>query len=153
MITTRRKGFTLIELVMVVAVVGILSIITLPKGRVIIHRNALRSAKQEVAAMLAVARASAMHNGRHTRFVRNGNVVHVRFRQGAQLDTVGAPVDVAGEYGVSLLMSPDSIRFDPRGFATGISGAYQAIRVRRGTLVDSVCVGKFGRIVTEGRCF
>jgi hypothetical protein len=49
-------------------------------------------------------------------------------------------------------MQPDSIRFDSRGFALGIPGTYQTIRVSRGTVRDSVCVTRFGRIITEGNC-
>jgi Tfp pilus assembly protein FimT len=113
--------------------------------------NAMRSAKQEVAATLAVARASAIHNGRSTRFVRSGNVVHVRLEVGSQYDTVGVPLDMY-EHRVTLVMSPDTIRFDPRGFAPGMSGAYQTVKLSRGTRSDSVCVTRFGRIITEGSC-
>ena len=67
MIAFRRNGFTLIELLIVVTIVGILTIVTAPTGRRIMVNNAMRSAKQEVAATLAVARASAIHNGRTTR--------------------------------------------------------------------------------------
>lgn len=151
MIAIKRKGFTLIELMIVVVLVGILTIVTAPSGRRIMVNNAVRSAKQEVAATLAVARASAIHNGRPTRFVKNGNIVHVRLEMGAQYDTVGVPLDMY-EHRVTLQMSPDTIRFDPRGFAPGMSGAYQVVRISRGTRRDSVCVTRFGRIITEGSC-
>lgn len=151
MIGSRRNGFSLIELMIVVALVGILTLVTAPTGRRIMVNNAMRSAKQEVAAMLAVARASAIHNGRPTKFVRTSNVVHVRLEMGAQYDTVGVPLDLS-EHKVALAMSPDTIRFDPRGFAPGIAGAYQSIRFSRAGRTDSVCVTRFGRIITEGTC-
>ena len=52
MIASRRKGFTLIELLIVVTIVGILTIVTAPTGRRIMVNNAVRSAKQEIAATL-----------------------------------------------------------------------------------------------------
>jgi prepilin-type N-terminal cleavage/methylation domain-containing protein len=152
MIVRNRNAFTLIELLMVVTIVGIVALTVAPRGREIAINNAVRSAKQEIAATLAVAKASAIHNGRATRFVRNGNVVHVRLTVGAQLDTVGSPVNLMSEHKVLVEMNPDSIRFDSRGFALGISGAYQTVRISRGSRRDSVCVTRFGRIITEGRC-
>lgn len=147
----RRTGFTLIELMIVIVLVGILTIVTAPTGRRIMVSNAMRSAKQEVAATLAVARASAIHNGRTTWFVKNGNVLHVRVSLGAQFDTVGVPLDVS-DHKVTLSMSPDTIRFDPRGFSPGMTGAYQTVKLSRAGRTDSVCVSRFGRIVTEGSC-
>ncbi len=151
MIASRRNGFSLIELMIVVVLVGILTLVTAPTGRRIMVKNAVRTAKQEIAATLAVARASAIHNGRPTRFVRTSNVVHVRLEMGTQFDTVGVPLDLS-EHRVTIAMNPDTIRFDPRGFAPGMAGAYQTIRFTRAGHSDSVCVTRFGRIISEGTC-
>jgi type II secretion system protein H len=152
MIASTRKGFTLIEMLIVVTIVGIMAFAVAPTGRQIMVDNAVRSAKQEIAASLAVARASAIHNGRPTLFVRNGNVTHVRLEIGAKFDTIGAPLDMMSTHKVRVEAQPDTIRFDPRGFAMGIPGAYQVVRLYRGNRTDSVCVTRFGRIVAEGSC-
>jgi prepilin-type N-terminal cleavage/methylation domain-containing protein len=152
MIVRNRSAFTLIELLIVVVIVGIVALVTVPRGHDMLVRNSVRSAKQEVAATLAVAKNSAIHNGRIARFVRNGNVVHARLEIGTQWDTLGAPNNMMSSHRVHVESNPDTIRFDPRGFALGINGAYQTVRVSRGTVRDSVCVTRFGRIITEGRC-
>jgi prepilin-type N-terminal cleavage/methylation domain-containing protein len=152
MIASTRRGFTLIEMLIVVTIVGIMAFAVAPTGRQIVVDNAVRSAKQEIAASLAVARASAIHNGRPARFIRTGNVTHVTVGVGAQLDTMGAPLDMMSTHKVRVESQPDTIRFDPRGFATSIPGAYQTVRLYRGTRVDSVCVTRFGRIIAEGSC-
>ncbi|HSJ64329.1 MAG TPA: GspH/FimT family protein [Gemmatimonadaceae bacterium] len=152
MIVRKRKAFTLIELLIVVVIVGIVALVVMPRGHEIMVNNQVRSAKQEIAATLAVAKASAIHSGRPARFVRNGNVMHVRQDVGAQFDTIGAPVNMMRSYRVHVESNPDTIRFDSRGFALGIPNAYQTVRISRGTRRDSVCVTRFGRIITEGRC-
>jgi type II secretion system protein H len=148
---SNRIGFSLIELLMVVTIVGIMAFAVAPTARQIVVNNAVRSAKQEIAATLAVARASAIHNGRTTRFVRTGNVLHARLERGGQFDTIVRPMDMT-EYKVLVEMNVDTIRFDSRGFAPGMPGAYLTVRFARGTKRDSVCVTRFGRIVADGSC-
>lgn len=148
----RRFGFSIIELLFVLIIVGVVTVIAAPGGRKIMERNAMRNAKQEIAATLAVARATAIHNGRPVRFIRNGNQVHSRIESGAQLKAIGAIVDVMADHKVQLVTSRDTLRFDARGMATGMPGSHQSIHLRRGQLLDSVCVTRFGRIVAEGAC-
>jgi hypothetical protein len=84
--------------------------------------------------------------------VRTGNSVQAMLLRNSSWQAVGAPVDVSGDHHATIATSADTIRFDPRGFATGISGAYQTVRISRASFSDSVCVTRFGRIIAEGRC-
>jgi prepilin-type N-terminal cleavage/methylation domain-containing protein len=151
---SHRRGFTAIELVIVMTIAGVLATVVLPRGREAYARSQMRSAKQEVAVTLVRARATAIQNGRAARFVRQGNVVKVVLESGGQLVQIGPANDVSKGYGVALVTAPDEIRFDPRGFAFGIDPAtgYQSIRVTRGTVTDSVCVTRFGRITARRAC-
>jgi prepilin-type N-terminal cleavage/methylation domain-containing protein len=151
---TNRSGFSAIELIVVMTIVGVIATVALPRGRDTYARTQVRSAKQEVAVTLVRARAAAIQNGRAARFVRQGNTVSVVLESAGQLVPVGPANDLGQDYGVSLAMAQNEIRFDPRGFAFGIDPAagYQSIRVSRGALTDSVCVTRFGRITTRRAC-
>lgn len=145
---TNRRGFTAIELIIVVTIVGVLATVAIPRTRDTYARSQLRSAKQELAVTIVRARATAIQNGRPARFVRQGNVVKVVLESGGQLVPVGTDNDLYKEFGVAVETAPSEIRFDPRGFAFGITApsGYQSVRVSRGALGDSVCVTRFGRI-------
>ena len=145
---SHRLGFTAIELIIVVTIVGVLATVAIPRTRDTYARSQMRSAKQELAVTLVRARATAVQNGRPARFVRQGNVVKVVLESGGQLVPVGVDNDLYKEFGVAVATSPNEIRFDPRGFAFGITtpAGYQSVRVSRGALSDSVCVTRFGRI-------
>ena len=151
---TNRHGFSAIELIVVVTIVGVIATVALPRGRDTYARSQVRSAKQELAVTLVRARATAIQNGRAARFVKQGNSVRVVLESGGQLVPVGPANDLGKDYGVTVVTEPEAIRFDPRGFAFGIGAetGYQSIRVTRGALVDSVCVTRFGRITTRRTC-
>jgi Tfp pilus assembly protein FimT len=152
--TTKNRGFTLIELLIICSIISILSLVSLPKVSSAISKLGVGSAKQEVASYLAQARALAIQNGRAARFIRTGSKVTVALESGGQLVPLAGVSDYARDYKVSLETYPDTIRFDPRGFASGITAAagYQYIRLTRGALRDSVCVSRLGRITSRGGC-
>ena len=151
---TNRPGLTAIELIVVMAIVGVLATVALPRGRDTYARSQMRSAKQELATTLVRARATAVQNGRPARFIRQGNVVRVVLESGGQLAAVGPAHDLGRAYGVTVTTTPDEIRFDPRGFAFSIAAApgHQWVRVSRDALTDSVCVTRFGQVTARGRC-
>jgi prepilin-type N-terminal cleavage/methylation domain-containing protein len=150
---TQRRGFTVIELLVVLLIVSTLAAIGIPKMSTAMGRSSLRSARQQVQSTVVLARAAAIQNGRPARLVRNGNVVQAMLENGAQLVAVGAPVDVS-DARVRIEMAVDTIRFDPRGFAPGLPGtsSYLLIRLYRGAAGDTLCVSRFGRIGSRGSC-
>ena len=154
MSSLHKKGFTLIEILMVLAIVGIVTVMGLPRASAIMGGSAMRSAKMEVKTALVLARTTAVQTGGFAQFIRVGNVVTVTSdSMGQQVRLVPAN-DIYAEHKVTLPSGTDTVRFDPRGFAFGISTSpfYRVIRLGRGTLVDSVCVTRFGRINSEGVC-
>ncbi|HEU4563720.1 MAG TPA: GspH/FimT family pseudopilin [Gemmatimonadaceae bacterium] len=158
MIRHQRAGFSLIELMVAMAIAGAIALFAFPRVSGAIARNSLRSAKQQLQSTIVVARAAAIQNGRTARFVRAGNVVRAYVEvSGGTLQPVGAPVDLYADSKVTIETTSNTIRFDPRGFASGVvpSGAntsYQVIRLSRGALTDSVCISPFGRISATGSC-
>lgn len=132
----------MVELVVVVALMGILMAILGPRIGATRDRGAVRSAKQKVSAYLATTRAAAIRRGRPATFhATNG---HVWVSVGGT-DTVAAPVSLSDEYSVTFEATTDSVRFDARGFATNVPGT-QVFRLTRSGYSDSVCVSRGGLI-------
>src|SRR5215210_1104491 len=121
-----RSGFTVTELLVVFALMGLMFAIAGPKlGRMKTGAN-LRSAKDQLAASVATARAAAVQKGRQSRFLVQKNWIRVEVDTSAvgnmavikqiQLDslyratvTVRAPVDTI-------------LAYDPRGYGRTRSG-------------------------------
>ncbi|HEX3158081.1 MAG TPA: prepilin-type N-terminal cleavage/methylation domain-containing protein [Gemmatimonadaceae bacterium] len=159
----RRPGFTLLELLIVLVIVGVLTTISLPKFSDWRARGQITSARQSVAAAIATARAAAVQKGYPGYFIVNGDVISV------EVDTLpGAPllklnvvpsVALDTEYATELTL-PDGaastiIRFDPRGFASPrlqppAGEAVYIIRLTSGARRDSVCVARMGQILPRG---
>ena len=88
------------------------------------------------------------------RLVRVNDSLRVWLQNPTGYTRVGGTVNAYKDHKVTLSTNPDTIRFDARGFAFGINTAtsYQVIRLTRGTLVDSVCVSRFGKVTANGSC-
>jgi type II secretion system protein H len=149
----RSSGFTLIEMLMVFVIMGIVLSLASPKLATAAGRMAVSNSRNEVSAMISLARALSVQNGRRAMFVQEGNTVRVELAQGygAATDTV-AVRDLAAQHKVVLGPSTKlTIPFDPRGFAIPASkDESRVITIKRDDFTGTVCVFGLGKISTDG---
>jgi prepilin-type N-terminal cleavage/methylation domain-containing protein len=148
----RRSGFTLMEMLTVLAITGVLLAVAYPRFGHATASMSVRSSKQEIAAYMAQARAAAIANGRAASFVRSGNIILVALDNGTTLSTYASAQDLNQAFGVTLSnpagTTTDTVRFDPRGLT--VTQNLVQITVTKAAKRDSVCVVGFGKITTTG---
>lgn len=148
----KRSGFSLLELLIVIIVMGMLSMFAYPRLRGSTTGLSVRSARQQTTEMLVIARAAAVQNGSEARFIRAGNLIRVLVDSNGTFVTLSAR-DLYTEHGVTVAVGGaaprDTVRFDPRGLAIGLSGA-ATITFTNATVTDSICVSKFGKVARTG---
>ncbi len=144
-----RNGFTLVETLIVVVLLGLIVLIGFPKISSAMSRTDLRSARTTMVNLVATARAAAVQGNRRTWIKFEGNTAHVLARPrtdgAAGADTVGAIQDLAGQYKVAVTPGLDSIQFDPRGFGTDLGGS-TSIVVSRDGHSSTIIIDGLGRV-------
>lgn len=147
--THHSRGYTLIETLVVIALLGILAAVAFPRLARSSDSMSVRTSKQRVASYLAVTRSAAIQRGRMARFVITGNTIKVLVDSAATQATFAKVIDLGADQRVSISATRDTIPFDPRGLASGFSGTARIV-VSRAAARDSVCVIGKGRISTSG---
>jgi prepilin-type N-terminal cleavage/methylation domain-containing protein len=149
---TRRAGFTLVETLLVVVVVGILTLMTYPRVNAAVTRSDIRGARTRVANLLATARTVATQSSRTARLQFEGNKVFVtasprRIVGAGDRDTVGLVVDLNTVYGTTTTLSGGTteIVYDPRGLASGFGGDV-TITLARGGHSQALKIDMLGRV-------
>lgn len=148
----RRKGFTLIETLLVIVIISILVLISYPKISSAMVKTNVRGARTTLANMFSKARTAATQTNRKTRLVFSGNRVWIvaspRLAGAGTADTIGPVENLNTIYGVTVTSSPavDSVKFDPRGLAAGF-GATSTLKVAKSGHTDSIVVDGLGRVV------
>jgi len=147
-----RRGYTFVEMLIVFVIMASLVAFSLPKFAVLQERSRLTSARQELEAAIATARAAAVQKGRTARVRFNGNQVSVLVTTssaGATTTLLPAmPLDSV--YGVTLSSSDTAIVYDMRGFASPRLGATGMFKLIGKSRRDSVCVTAAGQIMPRG---
>src|SRR5438046_8454324 len=117
----RRLGFTTIELLIVIVLIGVIVTIGFPRIRRTLDTTNVRSARVYLSTAVATARAAAVQRGCravvHFTSGASGTVWVTTCSRAnpAALDTIGGVVQLASRFNVTLAVTTDSIRFDPNG--------------------------------------
>ena len=137
-----RRGVTLAEMAMVLAIVGIVSAMAYPRVAGWLDRLAVSRATNEVAAFYQTARFSAILRAQRVR---------MEFRADSLIATFEGPSDSVFLHwpgplhqGVMLTATRDSISIQPNGL--GFGAANTKIVLRRGMAAESLTTSRVGRL-------
>lgn len=138
---SRTTGFTLYELLLVVALLLILVILAAPRYMALRDRIAVDGAASGIVRALVDARAAAVRLGTRAAVAIDTQTaalaVHV------QADTL-ARIPLHDLFGVTLASSRDSMAYSATGLGYGASNA--SIIVRRGAAAETVSISRTGRV-------
>jgi len=144
----RPRGFTLIEMVIVIVLIGALLAVAIPRLVGATDKTSVRSAKDAISALNAVAKSAAIQRGRTARLVLvsgSGTALVVAAKTtGTGVDTVGKVENLNSRFGVSFTTTQDTISYSPRGIGSNPTGT--TIIVSKGTFSDTVTVTAAGRL-------
>ena len=136
-----RRASTLVELVLTLAIMGVVAGVAIPNLRTIADRMSVRAARQDVVLGLWAARNVAAMRGDFASFVVDAGTGHVQVVVGA--DTVFAR-ELTLKRGVAVRATRDSITYAPTG--VGYGAANTTIILSRGRRADTVVTSRLGRV-------
>jgi Tfp pilus assembly protein FimT len=139
--TNPPRGGLLLELVLTLALMGIVMSIAIPSLSTILDRMNVRGARQDVVLALWAARNAAMMRGDFASFVVDAPSGRIRVVSGA--DTVFSR-DLAARRGVLVEVTRDSITYAATGLGWG--AANTRIILARGRWADTVTTSRLGRV-------
>ncbi len=138
---TKSRGYTLVEMIVVTALLGVLLAIALPPTLRWRDAAAVRSARDELAAGLAWTRVAAASHGGATLLL---DPVTGRFWT-RTAGRNGEAVDLTGRYGVRVDPGTEeevAFHYDALGIGRLTN---RTVRIHRGAAEGGVTVGAYGR--------
>jgi prepilin-type N-terminal cleavage/methylation domain-containing protein len=144
----QRRGFTLIEILMVITIVGVLLGVVVPRYGAIAGAMQVHSAKQEIGALLAQGRATAIQTDQTVLVVRSANVISLIALTGTTSSIISQQ-DLGSQFGVTVSASRDTVTYDSRGMVVGNSATLK-FNVTNGATKDSVCLMALGKVTRTG---
>jgi prepilin-type N-terminal cleavage/methylation domain-containing protein len=138
-----RRGFSLAELAVVLAILGVITALVLPRWKELLDWVAVDRAAVEVSTALAVTRSAAVLGSTRARLLIADDSLRIdRWEAGAwqpYTRWVGP-----AERGVTLEVSNANVVFIPTGLAWGLSNT--RVTLRRGVQSAIVTVSRVGRV-------
>ncbi len=136
-----RKGYSLLELTLVLLIIGLTALVLLRQLHLVLDRVEARSAVRAAGALMTRAREEAMTQ---------------QTPMSVRIDTVSGDLDLLSRYGrvtrvpvgsmhtVTLSTSRDSVTYDVRGL--GFGAANLTLVARRGVVAETLIVSRLGRV-------
>jgi prepilin-type N-terminal cleavage/methylation domain-containing protein len=150
----RTAGFSLVEMLIVIAIIGLMMLFAFPRAASIMDHSRVRAARTTIINKYNAARVAARSSNRNAVLKLAGGNVWVELNRltGTAKDTVGGFGSTSGSSltgDAVTVTGPDSIRIDPRGILTFITGnvASATYVIVKNAWRDSVTINSYGRVV------
>jgi prepilin-type N-terminal cleavage/methylation domain-containing protein len=143
----RRRGFSTIEMIIVIVLIGLIASIGFPRLRQGLEKQNVRSAKALIATLASTARGTAVQRGCSATLNLTVDSIWVSacgVNPPAASVQVGTKKVVGSEFSVTLVPTRASVIYDPRGIATVFQPT--TIRVIGPRYRDSVVINELGRV-------
>ncbi|HZK78676.1 MAG TPA: type II secretion system protein [Gemmatimonadaceae bacterium] len=135
------RGFTLIEIAIVLSIAGVLSAITLSRAGSFIDRIEVHGATTEAESMFSRARHIAIARGMQTTLDIDPQTRTLSIRGSAD---VLSSRDLGAAHGVNIDTNRTSITYSPIG--VGYGAANFTMILSRGRAADTIYVSRLGRV-------
>ena len=134
------RGFSLVEAMVVVVIIGVLTLILVPRIEPLVASRAVASARAGFTSLYARARVAAVQNRRQATITVDQNMMSVVV--GTQ--NIGGAIRFDSTYKVTATASPTTVVIQPTGLVTtGLP--FQLILVRSNA-ADTVRITDLGRV-------
>ena len=154
----KRSGFSLVEMVLVIVVIGLASMIAIPRLRDVTDRANVRGARGELMDLVTKARATAVARGCTATFnMTTGTAAKAWVTTckttdvgvaGAALDTVWIVDSLAVRWKVNITSDVATVTFDRRGLRT-LPYVTSTMRAQSTTssVIDSIQINPVGKVL------
>lgn len=139
-----RRGFTLMELLLVVVVIGILLAITAPSISAALARRNVRGATAGFESLFRRAKATAIGQRLPATITFASGVASVSVVRNGSTVTVGQNLDFTNQYNVSVSTSSVTLQIEPTGLI--LTGTPFVVIASKGAAADTVRVTGYGRV-------
>src|SRR3989442_15261664 len=145
----RTRGFTFIEVLIVMVLIGIIAALGIPRIRDAIQKNNVRGARAALGTLVAKARGAAVQRGcKSAIHFTSGTAGEVwitacKVSNSALTDTLGGVEQLAGRYSVTFTARADSGTFMPHG--VGPHKTPTLLRVSASGISDSLMINQVGQ--------
>lgn len=152
----QRSGFTTIEMIMVVVIMGVIAALGFPRIRDALQNQSRRSMRAGIVTLVATARSAAVARGCEgtVHFVSGANsrlwVTACKTQPGAPVaarDTLAGPYWTEARWDHRFQSGKDEIRYTPRGLRQSFVRTVILIRTKGDVTRDSVVVNELGKVV------
>jgi prepilin-type N-terminal cleavage/methylation domain-containing protein len=153
-----RRGFSLVEMLLVITIIGLVGMIAIPRMRDSVERTNVRAAQVALANSIARTRATAVARGCPATFnITTGTAGKMwitacqttNVGAGGATETVGNVDSLAARYKVSIASNVASFVFDRRGLRTDYNLSTIRVQSNNSTRLDSIQVNQVGRVIVR----